>query len=582
MARIGDIIGGRYKILEEIGRGGMSIVYLAMDVELKSNWVLKEIHRSKNESKYEKALREARLMSEFKCRGIPIIVNILEYEDNQLAYIVMEYIPGKSLQDILVDRGTPFPEDFVIHAGIQVCDILNYLHTKVPPIIHRDIKPANIIYVESDKSFWLLDFGEAKVLSDSNLRDEKATGTPEFMAPESISEKLGGRQMSNQLSDIFSLGASLFYMVTGQISSKSTTSNQYYSILDVDNKVSPTLSKIVSKAMAVIPDARYNDVMELKAALVECTEEVKKKRRAAIKNIRRVSLLLAGSILLTIGGTAFHIVNNVKNNQSYDALITSAQSESGDTEKKVEDAIAAINIKPTQLEPYDALRTLYESDNEFTVDEEAKFQAVITPYKDDLSAKAGYSDFAYQVGTMYLIYYTESSESYIKAIDWFSAVTGDHKDAADVYLRIGQFDRDITKKLRTGDESGEFRTQWDSLNEALTLAGKQNNDLLLMAICKKVISAMDEYCVKFKKDGVTRDEMSETFDTVKADISALIPDSDGYKDDDGNVDFEKYYESLKSESSDGDRANSNGIDALFMDIYPFLSTVPVEIEKTYR
>jgi len=226
--------------------------------------------------------------------------------------------------------------------------------------------------------------------------------------------------------------------------------------------------------------------MELKAALVECTEEVKKKRRAAIKNIRRVSLLLAGSILLTIGGTAFHIVNNVKNNQSYDALITSAQSESGDTEKKVEDAIAAINIKPTQLKPYDALRTLYESDNEFTVDEEAKFQAVITPYKDDLSAKAGYSDFAYQVGTMYLIYYTESSESYIKAIDWFSAVTGDHKDAADVYLRIGQFDRDITKKLRTGDESGEFRTQWDSLNEALTLAGKQNNDLLLMAICKKL------------------------------------------------------------------------------------------------
>ena len=102
MARIGDIIGGRYKILEEIGRGGMSIVYLAMDVELKSNWVLKEIRRSKNKSKYEKALREARLMSEFKCRGIPIIVNIMEYEGNQLAYIVMEYIPGKSLQDITI------------------------------------------------------------------------------------------------------------------------------------------------------------------------------------------------------------------------------------------------------------------------------------------------------------------------------------------------------------------------------------------------------------------------------------------------------------------------------------------------
>lgn len=582
MARIGDTIGGRYKILEEIGRGGMSIVYLAMDIELKSNWVLKEIHRSKNESKYEKALREARLMSEFKCRGIPIIVNILEYEDNQLAYIVMEYIPGKSLQDILIDRGTPFPEDFVIHAGIQVCDILNYLHTKNPPVIHRDIKPANIIYVESDKSFWLLDFGEAKVLTDKNVRDEKATGTPEFMAPESISEKLGGRQISNELSDIFSLGASMFYMVTGQISSKSTTSNQYYSILDVDNKISPTLSRIVSKSMAVIPDARYNDVMDLKAALVECTEEVKKKRKAAIRNIRRVALLLAGSFLMVIGGTTFRIINNVKNNQSYDALILSAKSESGDTEKKVEDAISAINLKPTQLEPYDALRNLYESDNKFTVEEEAKFQAVITPYRDELAVKSGYSDFSYQVGTMYLIYYTESSESYIKAIDWFSAVTDDHKTAADVYLRIGQFDRDITKKLRTGDESGEFRTQWDSLNEALKLAGNQNNDLLLMAICKKVISAMDEYCIKFKKDGVSKEEMTETLDVIRNYVSALIPDSDEFKDDDGNIDFEKYYNSLRSESVDGSDVNSNGIDTLFMDVYPFLSTVPIEIEKTYR
>ena len=103
-----------------------------------------------------------------------------------------------------------------------------------------------------------------------------------------------------------------------------------------------------------------------------------------------------------------------------------------------------------------------------------------------------------------------------------------------------------------------------------------------MAVCKKVISAMDEYCVKFKKDGVTRDEMSDTLDSVRANISSLIPDSDEYKDDEGNVDFDKYFESLKSESIDEDKTNSNGIDALFMDIYPFLSTVPVEIEKTYR
>ena len=584
MARIGDVIGGRYKILEEIGRGGMSIVYLAMDVELKSNWVLKEIKKSKNESKYEKALREARLMSEFKCRGIPIIVNILEYEDNQLAYIVMEYIPGKSLQDIMTERRSALPEDFVIHASIEICDILNYLHSSNPPVIHRDIKPANIIYVEKDRSFWLLDFGEAKVLTEKTLHDDKATGTPEFMAPEQVSERLGGRQSSNELSDLFSLGASMFYMVTGQISTRSTISNQYYSILDVDNKISSTFNKIVAKTMEVIPEARYSDIMDLKKALVECTEEAQKKRRAAIKNIRRVAFILAGSILMFSGGIGFKIADNVKNNQSYDSLIKSAQSESGDTEKKINDAIAAISLKPNQLEPYNALRNLYESDYKFTVEEEAKFQAVITPSKDELSKRSGYSDFAYQVGTMYLIYYTESSESYIKAIDWFSDVNDDHKEAADIYLRIGQFDRDITKKLSIGDESGEFKMQWDSLNEALTLAGEQNNDLLLMAICKKVISAMDEYCVKFKKDGITKTEMENTLQIIENYIADFIPDTDEYQDDSGNVDFTKYYEALKQETnqSENGTAQINGTDALFMGIYPFLSTVPVEIEKTYR
>ncbi|MDE6004587.1 MAG: hypothetical protein K2G88_04290 [Oscillospiraceae bacterium] len=336
--------------------------------------------------------------------------------------------------------------------------------------------------------------------------------------------------------------------------------------------------------MEVIPHARYSDVTELKTALIECTEEVRKKRQAAVKNIRRVSFILAGSILMLAGGIGFRIADNVKNNQSYDSLIKSAQSESGDTAKKIEDAIAAIDIKPYQLEPYEALRNLYESDYKFTVEEEAKFQAVITPNKDELSKRSGYSDFAYQVGIMYLIYYTESSESYIKAIDWFSAVDDDHKEAADVYLRIGQFDRDITKKLSTGDESGAFKTQWDSLNEGLSLAGRKNNDLLLMAICKKVISAMDEYCMKFKKDGISRDEMEATLQKIEEYMAGFIPNTEEYLNDSGEIDFTKYYETLKQETeqSENGSAQMNGTDALFVEIYPFLSTLPVEIEKTYR
>ena len=584
MANIGDIIDGRYKILEEIGHGGMATVYLAMDIELKSNWVLKEIRRAKNESKYEKALREARLMSEFKCRGIPIIVNIIEHESGQIAYIVMEYLPGKSLQDIMLERGSALPENFVIDAAIAVCDILNYLHTSDPPIIHRDIKPANIVYVESDNSFWLLDFGEAKKLTKETYRDEKATGTLEFMAPEQMSERMNGRQVSNQLSDIFSLGASIFYMVTGQISTQSTISKQYYSILDIDNTVSPTLSRIVSKAMEIMPTSRYHDVVEFKADLVECTEEVQKKRREAISNIRRTAFILAASVLMLLGGTAFRMADSARNDRSYDELIRSAQSASGDVSKKTQDALDAIELKPDNLEPYEALRTLYESDNVFTTEEEAKFQAVVTPNRDKLSEDKDYSEFAYNVGTMYLIYYTQPADSYIKAMDWFSSVKGSQEKSARVYLKIGEFDRDITKKLMTGNESGEFSKQWDSLNEALSLAKDQNNDLLLMAVCKKTISAMDEYCMKFKKDGITEEQMNDMLGEIKSAVAEFIPDSSEYKNLNGEPDFEKYYDSLMNEKEHSSNSDEmmNGTDALFLQIYPFFESVPIEIDKTYH
>lgn len=578
MAEIGDIIAGRYKILEEIKKGGMSVVYLAMDMELKGTWALKEIRRSQDKSKYEKALREARLMSEFKCRGIPLVVNILEYEEKQLAYIVMEYIPGKSLQDIINERNNVLSENFVVHAAIAVSDILNYLHTSNPPVIHRDIKPANIIYDESDKSFWLLDFGEAKLLNSESDKDERATGTLEFMAPEQYDEKSGGRQCSNQLSDIFSLGASMFYMITGQVGTRSKVNNQYYSIWDIDNSVSSTLNKIVEKAMMVVPESRYENVLELKADLVECTEEVQREMKAAWKNIKRSVIIFSMSLIMLISGVIFQGIARNQNNQSYNNLIASASSQSGDIDKKIEDALLAIELKPDNLEPYILLKELYESDGQFTIEEEAKLQAVITPNKDVLQTLSDYSDFAYQVGIMYLIYYTESSEAYIKAIDWFSDVKNNYQSAAEVYLEIGKFDRDITKKLSTGEESGKFLEQWQSLDDALTQAGNQNNVLLQMSICRKAISAIDEYCMKFKKDGVKRKNMEDMFEKIESYISNFIPSTNEYFDKSGNADFKKYYETLKDEDS----INMTGTDKLFMQIYPFLYTVPVEIEKTYN
>ena len=95
---------------------------------------------------------------------------------------------------------------------------------------------------------------------------------------------------------------------------------------------------------------------------------------------------------------------------------------------------------------------------------------------------------------------------------------------------------------------------------------------------------MDEYCMKFKKDGITKADMENTLQIIENYVADFIPDTDEYQDGSGNTDFTKYYEALKQETnqSENGTAQINGTDALFMEIYPFLSTVPVEIEKTYR
>ena len=210
MLETGTIIDGKYKILNIIGHGGMSTVYLAINEKANKPWAIKEVRKDgvKNfEIVRQSLMVETDMLKKLSHKGLPSIVDVIDEGDNFL--IVMDYIEGMTLKAVLTERGTQAQED-VVDWALQICDVLKYLHSRQPPIIYRDMKPSNIM-LRSDGSVMLIDFGTAREFKERNLADTTCLGTQGYAAP----EQFGGRGQTDARTDIYSLGATMYHLVTG-------------------------------------------------------------------------------------------------------------------------------------------------------------------------------------------------------------------------------------------------------------------------------------------------------------------------------------------------------------------------------
>ena len=182
--RVGDVIKGRYKILSVIGKGGMSRVYLAADLQLTNKqWAVKEVDRNATDPTgrpIEQSLAsEAELLSKLDHPNIVDIVDIEKTED--FIYVIMDHVEGTSLADV-VRREGPQSEEDVQKWMLQVCDALGYLHRQDPPIVYRDMKPSNIM-LHPDGYIKLIDLGVAREYKDEARKDTIAFGTTGYAAP---------------------------------------------------------------------------------------------------------------------------------------------------------------------------------------------------------------------------------------------------------------------------------------------------------------------------------------------------------------------------------------------------------------
>ncbi|HYL16838.1 MAG TPA: serine/threonine-protein kinase [Terriglobales bacterium] len=264
-----DCSFGRYEILTELGRGAMGVVYKARDPKINRLVAIKTIAILGQSSAEEKEYRE-RFFIEAQAAGRlshPCIVTIFdvgEELDSMTPYIVMEYVAGRSLEDLVPEETGRFPIGESLSLAQELAETLDYAHAH--GIVHRDIKPANIILTEEGHPK-IADFGIAKLNLANATSKGHGIGTPAYMSPEQLNgDPVDGR------SDLFSLGAVLYTMLTGyrpfQGNSALTVSFKVVNrepvpVSALDSEVSPEVDYIIARAMAKDPAQRYQTGMEM-------------------------------------------------------------------------------------------------------------------------------------------------------------------------------------------------------------------------------------------------------------------------------------------------------------------------------
>lgn len=360
MAKIGDVLDGKYEILKEIGRGGMSVVYVAMDTRLNKQWAVKEIKQdgTTNTETLLKALEtEANILTKVDHPVLPRIIDIINKEGS--IYVVMDYIEGRALDVVLREEGAQNQEQ-VIEWSLQLSSALSYLHSLKPPIIYRDMKPSNIM-LKPDGSIKLIDFGTAKEFKVENIADTTALGTRGYAAPEQFGDRQGkGIYKTDVRTDIYCLGATIYHIVTGM--NPTMPPYEIRPIREWNSELSSGLEKILLKCTQLNPEDRYHSCEDLMYQLERYEEldeaSIKRKKRKIIKFFAACSGLVISLIMLGIGTNGIALETKT----TYREVIEQANNYKveGDYKAASEEYVKAITtIEASNPESYIQLLNLY-------------------------------------------------------------------------------------------------------------------------------------------------------------------------------------------------------------------------------
>lgn len=539
MLKTGTMIGGTYKILDQIGQGGMSVVYLAINEKANKTWAVKELRQEAgigSGAVRERLLAETELLKRMRHPRLPTIVDVIDEKGNLL--IVMDYIEGNSLKEVLAAEGAQ-PQERVIAWGKQLCEVLAYLHGQDPPIIYRDMKPANIM-LQPDGSVKLIDFGAARELCSSDVREDTiCLGTPGYAAP----EQWGGCGQTDPRTDIYCLGATLFHLATGREPAAGFGDRLTEEVKG--RELSGGFQEVLEKCTRREPKERFQNCQELAYAL-EHYEEMDECWR---KNQRRRFWGFAVTLLMSLVflGTALGAWGREQKLawETYEAYLERALSATEEKER-IDAYEQAVSLNPGREEGYLALLEQVflaageEGSVSFTKEEDALFRKLLNREASDgrtfemhlKGNPAGYERLAYALGLAYYYdYEAEGNKNY--AVKWLNAAAASQtlpeacRERALRLGKIGEYYSRIGQRNRAGDLAVSYSEYW----EDLTVLARGNllqkdNAVTALRMYQELASQIHSRTLEFRQAGIEREELEEQLFLIQTHLREDFTETD--------------------------------------------------------
>ena len=286
------ILNNRYRLIEQIGSGGMAVIYKAQDMELGRLVTIKVLRPSlvSDPEFLMRFKREAQAAANLSHPNIVIVYDVGQ-DGPKTHYIVMEYVPGQDLKKLIRARGS-FSVDEALAIIIEVCKGVGYAHRA--GLVHCDVKPQNIL-VTPDNRIKVTDFGIARALTGAAPQvEDMVWGSPHYFSPEQAAG-----ETPTPASDVYSIGVVLFELLTGRLPftgsdyqelAMAHLKEQPPSILDLNPALPPELDKIIRKVMSKEPSARYRTADQLGRILEKYMEEGQQQTAAFVVNPSAVDM----------------------------------------------------------------------------------------------------------------------------------------------------------------------------------------------------------------------------------------------------------------------------------------------------
>lgn len=549
MLQVGSVLDNKYKILSEIGHGGMSVVYLAINERAGKTWAVKEV-RKDGTMDFEQVkaglVVETDMLKQLHHDHLPSIIDVIDLEDSFI--IIMDYVEGQSAKQIMEGSGAQ-PYDTVVDWGKQICEVLGYLHSQNPPIIYRDMKPSNLMIKPPTSDYpngklMLIDFGTARTFKNRDMvEDTVCLGTRGYAAP----EQFGGRGETDPRTDIYCTGATLYHMVTGHSPAEPPYEIKPLGYWD------PTLAEsgleyIINKCCQQDPSARYQSCGELLYDL-ENIDDIGNRGKIKIKwnlFLTCLAMFIVG-VGMMIG---FKAAESGAKTDSYDSYLDQAndlgmEASALDAKKKL--YLEALKIDPSRSRAYEDIMDYVLDDGSLSGDEIALIKSTLNErnggnvknieYLRSANAE-DYNNVIFDLGLGYFFMTDGSDENMRIAADDYFVDLYENEDfagkiqkqqlAKDCYM-IGHYIKQLGNAGLRDNPDYSYGDFWDDLYEIADgdVTSKVGNPSQALALYNRVAFLVSKYYKEFiSAKAIKQSDMEAFLSSIESGIGSIETNND--------------------------------------------------------